>query len=89
MDLVCILAQARAALELARSARGASGEDELTLTIDRLQKVRAKDIDQVIGSAMALETRKQTLKRSSEEAFRGSPTRKLCRTLSRYPTDEE
>ena len=77
-----------------RSARGASGKDEITRMIDRLQKVRAKDIDQVtaalrIESAMALETRKQKLKRPSEEAFRGSPTRKLCRTLSRYPTDEQ
>ena len=78
-------------ISAARSAWGASGEDELTLTIDRLQKVRAKDIDQVtaalrIESAMALETRKLELKRPAEEAF--SP-RKLRRTLSRYPTDEQ
>ena len=74
-------------------ARSASGKDELTLTIDRLQKVRAKDIDQVtaalrIESAMALATRKRELKRPSSEAFRGSPTRKFCQTLSRYPTDD-
>ena len=80
-------------ISAARSARGASGKDELTLTIDRLQKIRGKDIDEVtkalrIESAMALETRKQDLKRPSEEAVRGSPKRKLCRRLSRYPTDD-
>ena len=63
----------------------------LTLTIDRLQKIRERDVDQVtaalrIQSAMALGTRKQELKRPAEEAF--TSPRKLCRTLSRYPTDE-
>ena len=82
-------------ISAARCSRANSSDNRLTLTIDFLQNIRAKDINQVtealrIESAMALATRKRDVKRSSEEAFLTTPERKrLCRTLSRYPTDEK